>query len=115
MGPTPPLSTDVGVDCTSSCQRPLRQLCTRRLLIVDLTDGSTIPKLRWRWLFPDATPDAHVLLTARGMRALGDGSISVLLPVYLLGLGLDGFQIGAIATATLVGSAVLTLGDGFIA
>jgi MFS family permease len=49
------------------------------------------------------------------MRALGDGFVSVILPVYLLRLGLNGFQIGAIATATLVGSALLTLLVGFVA
>jgi hypothetical protein len=42
------------------------------------------------------------LLTARGLRAFGDGFVSVLLPVYLLGLGLDELQIGAVATATLL-------------
>ena len=63
----------------------------------------------------EATSDAAVLLTARGVRAFADGFISVLLPVYLLGLGFDGLQIGAVATATLIGSAVLTLLVGFVA
>jgi MFS family permease len=71
--------------------------------------------LRNWWLPPGTTPDAGVLLAARGVRAFGDGFVSVLLPVYLLGLGFDGFQIGAIATATLVGSSALTLLVGFIA
>ena len=70
---------------------------------------------RWRWLPPEATPDAAVLLTARGVRAFADGFVSVLLPAYLLGLGFDGFQIGAVATATLVGSAALTLLVGLVA
>ncbi|HEY2593502.1 MAG TPA: MFS transporter [Chloroflexota bacterium] len=64
---------------------------------------------------PGTTPDARRLLTARGLRAFGDGFVSVLLPVYLLGLGLDEFQIGAVATATLVGSAALTLLVGLVA
>jgi MFS family permease len=68
-----------------------------------------------RWLPPETTTDAAVLVAARGVRAFGDGFISVLLPVYLLGLGFDGFQIGAVATATLVGSSALTLLVGFIA
>jgi MFS family permease len=68
-----------------------------------------------RWLPPETTPDAAVLVAARGVRAFGDGFVSVLLPVYLLGLGFDGFQIGAVATATLVGSSALTLLVGFIA
>jgi MFS family permease len=64
---------------------------------------------------PDTTPDARRLLTARGLRAFGDGFVSVLLPVYLLGLGFSEFQIGAVATATLVGSAALTLVVGLVA
>ena len=49
------------------------------------------------------------------MRAFGDGFVSVLLPVYLLSLGLDVVQIGGLATATLVESAALTLAVGLIA
>src|SRR6266566_7958003 len=67
------------------------------------------------WLPATATPDAAVLLASRGVRAFADGYVSVLLPVYLLGLGFDGLQIGAVATATLIGSAALTLLVGFIA
>jgi MFS family permease len=71
--------------------------------------------LGWPWLPPSTTADAAVLLSSRGVRAFADGFVSVLLPVYLLGLGFDGLQIGAVATATLVGSAALTLLVGFIA
>jgi ABC-type uncharacterized transport system permease subunit len=49
------------------------------------------------------------------VRAFADGFVSLLLPVYLLSLGFDGLQIGALATATLIGSAVLALLVGFIA
>ena len=49
------------------------------------------------------------LLTAKGLRAFGDGFISLLLPLYLLELGLSALQVGIIATATLLGSGVLTL------
>src|SRR2546425_2814519 len=49
------------------------------------------------------------LLWARGLRAFGDGFVSLLLPVYLLNLGLTPFQVGLIATTTLLGSGVLTL------
>ena len=70
---------------------------------------------RWPLLPSDATADAGVLLRARGVRAFGDGFVSVLLPLHLIGLGFDGFQIGAIATATLLGSAALTLLVGLVA
>ena len=54
-----------------------------------------------------------MLLTARGLRAFGDGFVSILLPVHLAQLGLSNFQIGAVATSTLLGSAALTLLVGF--
>lgn len=49
------------------------------------------------------------------MRAFADGYVAVLLPVYLLALGYDAVGIGAISTATLLGSALLTLGFGLAA
>ena len=55
------------------------------------------------------------LLIARGLRAFGDGFISLLLPVYLLALGFTPFEVGVIATGTLLGSAALTLVVGHYA
>jgi MFS family permease len=52
------------------------------------------------------------IIAARGLRGFGDGWLSVVLPSYLLGVGLSSFQVGAIATATLLGSALLTLAVG---
>ena len=49
------------------------------------------------------------LLFAKGIRAFGDGFVSLLLPLYLLELGLTPLQVGVIATATLLGSGVMTL------
>jgi MFS family permease len=69
----------------------------------------------WRFLPDGTTPDAAVLLRARAVRAFGDGFVSVLLPAHLKALGFTSFQIGAVATATLVGSAALTLLVGFVA
>jgi MFS family permease len=51
-------------------------------------------------------------VTARGIRAFSDGFAGVLLARYLQNLGFDGWQIGVIVTATLLGSAVLTLWSG---
>ena len=56
-----------------------------------------------------------MLLRARAVRAFGDGFVSVLLPLHLTTLGFNGFQIGAVATATLLGSAALTLLVGLVA
>ena len=51
---------------------------------------------------------ASILLTARGVRAFGDGFVALLLPVYLTGLGFSPFRVGLLTTATLLGSAALT-------
>ena len=60
------------------------------------------------------TTSIHVnrLLVAKGLRAFGDGYVSLLLPLYLLGLGFSPLQVGIIATTTLVGSGLLTLAVG---
>lgn len=62
-----------------------------------------------------ATSDARVLVGSRAVRAFGDGFVSVLLAVYLRELGFSGFQIGMVTTATLLGSAMLTLALGIVA
>lgn len=64
---------------------------------------------RFAFLPPETAPEAALLLTARGLRSLADGMVSLLLPIYLLELGYGAFEAGAIATATLAGSALLTL------
>jgi MFS family permease len=51
---------------------------------------------------------------ARALRDLGDGFVAVLLPVYLGAIGLGAFQIGVVATAALLGSALMTLGIGYL-
>src|SRR3712207_6472635 len=73
------------------------------------------PRRRFSLLPPEATSDARVLLAARGVRAFGDGFVSVLLPLHLTTLGFDGLRIGAVTTATLLGSAALTLLVGLVA
>jgi MFS family permease len=52
------------------------------------------------------------LLLARALRALVDGYMAVLLPAYLLALGLGALQVGVVATATLLGSALATIAVG---
>src|SRR5262245_21330241 len=73
------------------------------------------PRARFRVLPREATPDGGVLLRTRAIRGFGDGFVSVLLPLQLRGLGFSDPKIGALTTATLVGSAVLTLLVGFLA
>src|SRR5256885_760737 len=66
-----------------------------------------------RWLLPPGVdPGALPLLLARSLRALGDGYMAVLMPAYLLALGLGTFEVGLISTATLLGSALATIAVG---
>jgi MFS family permease len=67
--------------------------------ILDPLDAAT----RARW------SDRDRLLLAKGLRAFADGFVSLLLPLYLLQLGFTPFQVGIIATTTLLGSGLLTL------
>lgn len=63
--------------------------------------------------FPaSATPEARRLVFARTIRGFADGLVSVTLASYLDGLGYSGLQIGAIITATMLGSAAITLWIG---
>jgi MFS family permease len=59
-----------------------------------------------------ATADAARLIATRGARGFADGIASVLLASYLTRLGFTPLQIGAIVTATLLGSAALMLAVG---
>ena len=63
----------------------------------------------WKLLPPGAQPDARRLLIGKGLRAYTDGLVSIVLPVYLLHLGYGAFEVGAIVTSTLLGSALLTV------
>src|SRR5689334_1789087 len=56
--------------------------------------------------------DVRRLLWVRALRSFCDGYVSLLLPVYLLALGLTPFEVGVITTGTLLGSGVLTLWVG---
>src|SRR5688572_29216180 len=60
-------------------------------------------------------PDIWHVLWARSLRAFGDGYVAILLPLHLARLGYDAFDVGIISTATLLGSALLTLAFGLVA
>jgi MFS family permease len=57
-------------------------------------------------------PEARLLLISRALRAFADGFVAILLPAYLLALGLAKWDVGLISTATLLGSALMTLAVG---
>ena len=54
------------------------------------------------------------LLIGRALRGFADGYVAVLLPAYLLTLGLGQLDVGLLSTATLAGSALATLALGVI-
>jgi MFS family permease len=58
------------------------------------------------------SPHVRRLLAAKGLRAFGDGYVSLLLPLYLLELGYSPLEVGILATATLLGSGLLALAVG---
>jgi MFS family permease len=66
------------------------------------------------WLPSSATADAKRLLATCALRGFADGTVSLLLPIYLTGLGFSSFGIGVIVAATLLGSAILTLRIGLV-
>ncbi|MBK9956699.1 MAG: MFS transporter [Rhodocyclaceae bacterium] len=57
-------------------------------------------------------PEARLLLVGRALRAFTDGYVAILLPAYLLALGLGNWEVGLLSTATLLGSALATLAVG---
>jgi MFS family permease len=60
-------------------------------------------------------PDILRLYGARALRGFGDGFAILILPVYLTAIGFSPLQIGIVASASLLGTAALTLVVGFIA
>jgi len=68
-----------------------------------------------RLLPPSATPDARRLLWTRSLRGFADGVVSVLLADYLIRLGFAPTEVGVVVTATLLGSAALTIAVGLSA
>ncbi len=56
-----------------------------------------------------ASRDARYLIQARAIRSFGDGLISTGLAAYLISLGFSETRVGVLITATLLGSAALTL------
>src|SRR3954471_5765073 len=62
-----------------------------------------------------ATALISLLYVARGLRGFGDGFAIIILPAYMTALGYDAVAVGIVATASLLGTALLTLMVGWIA
>ena len=56
-----------------------------------------------------------LLYAARALRGFGDGFAVIILPAYMTALGFDAAAVGIVATASLLGTALLTLVIGWIA
>ena len=65
--------------------------------------------------FPSSKPrsDVHYLYAARALRGFGDGFAIIILPAYLLAVGFTPQQVGIVASASLLGTAALTLARWF--
>lgn len=71
------------------------------------------PRLGFARLLPSGVDAGAVpMLAARALRAFGDGYMAVLLPAYLLSIGLGTLEVGIVSTATMLGSALATLAVG---
>lgn len=57
----------------------------------------------------------RLLYIARALRGFGDGFAIIVLPAYMTALGYDAVAVGLVATASLLGTAALTLAIGTIA
>jgi MFS family permease len=89
------------------CVAPTEILTVMRIMTDSITQGSE------RGVAENPSAIKH-LLVARGLRDFGDGFVAVLLPVYLIALGLSPFQVGIVATTALLGSALVTLAVGML-
>src|ERR1700730_3924311 len=56
-----------------------------------------------------------LLYAARSLRGFGDGFAIIVLPAYMTALGYDAIAVGLVATASLLGTALLTLIVGWMA
>ena len=90
-------------------QRKVTSVCNRAPSV-----KTTQPQpLRFARLLPAGADRAALpLLTGRALRAFGDGYMAVLMPAYLLAIGLGTLEVGLLSTATLLGSALATLAVG---
>jgi MFS family permease len=64
---------------------------------------------------PTRLTNIHLLYIARCLRGFGDGFAVIILPAYLSAIAFNPVQIGLVATASLLGTALFTLVIGLIA
>ena len=74
-----------------------------------MTEAATEPRI------PNTASLIALLYAARGLRGFGDGFAIIILPAYMTALGYGAVAVGIVATASLLGTALLTLVVGWIA
>src|SRR5580704_918415 len=90
--------------------------CSRPAFLGISPKHCTLPAQRAKAIGGMIMPsNVHLLYVARGVRGFGDGFATIILPAYLTAIGYDIIQIGVVLTASLLGTAVLTLLIGTIA
>jgi hypothetical protein len=117
---------DTGIDVRAIGNRPVSCHAAKRCLapfaemrhvLQRLFDPhDPVADLPMTLFFPTKTPpDILCLYAARALRGFGDGFAIIILPVYLSAIGFSTELIGIVASASLLGTAALTLVTGFIA
>ena len=108
------LAFPIGDEAGSPSDGPPSKLCAHSTcrgwrMDASVTDIATEPK--------PSTGNAliRLLYVARGLRGFGDGFAVIILPAYMTALGYDAIAVGIVATASLLGTALLTLITGWIA
>ena len=73
-----------------------------------------ITRFSSKFALAGVAPGVWRLLAARSLRGFCDGFIAVLLPAYLLALGMSTLSVGLVSTSTLLGSAIATIVVGMV-
>src|SRR5260370_36411596 len=85
-----------------------------RILDCPVKPGNDNRRVKFIGMPPNRS-NVYLLYTARCLRGFGDGFAVIILPAYLSAIGLGPIEIGLVATASLLGTAVFTLLIGLIA
>src|SRR6202171_5289438 len=98
----------------SGHRQPPGQLSRSQALSRSFCGGETCPAEMTVFSSTKTPPDILCLYGARALRGFGDGFAIIILPVYLSAIGFSPQLIGIVASASLLGTAALTLIVGLI-
>src|SRR5829696_3098165 len=108
------LAFPIGDEAGSPSDGPPSKLCAHSTcrgwrMDAGMTDIATEPKPS------TANTLIRLLYAARALRGFGDGFAVIILPAYMTALGYDAIAVGIVATASLLGSAVISVLTGWSA